>query len=87
MAKAELERLRENRKLTKKTKRNRTLLLRECKLISAAELVSYMEKKKSLLRKLRTQRIREVRNEEARSLNQQFTQDTKQAYAKFAAMC
>ena len=87
MAKAELERLRENGKLTKKGKRNRALLLRECKVISAAELVSYMEKKKSQLRKLRTQRIREVRNEEARSLNQQFTQNTKQVYAKFAAMC
>ena len=62
MAKAELERLQENRKLTKKGKRNRALLLRECKLISAAELVSYMEKKKSKLIKLRTQRIREVRN-------------------------
>ena len=87
MAKAELERLRENRKLTKKAKRNRTLLSRERKLISAAELVSYMEKKNSQLRKLRTQRIREVRNDEARSLNQQFIQDTKQVYAKFAAMC
>ena len=84
MAKAELERLRENRKLTKRGKRNRPLLLRECRVISAAELVSYMEKKKSQLRKLRTQRIREVRNEEARSLNQQFTQDTKQVNAKFA---
>ena len=28
-----------------------------------------------------------MRNEEARSLNQQFTQDKKQVYAKFAAMC
>ena len=28
-----------------------------------------------------------MRNEEARSLNQQFTQDTKQVHAKFAAMC
>ena len=87
MAKAELDRLRENRKLTKRGKRNRPLLLRECRVISAAELVSYMEKKKSQLRKLRTQRIRESRNEEARSLNQQFTQDTKQVNAKFAAMC
>ena len=43
MAKAELERLRENRKLTKKGKRNRTLLLQECKVISAAELVSLFE--------------------------------------------
>ena len=46
-----------------------------------------MEKKKSQLRKLRTNRIREVQNEEARSLNQQFTQETKQVYAKFAAVC
>ena len=55
-------------------KRNRTLIFRECKLISAGELVSYI------------QRIRDVRNEEPRSLNQQFTQDTKQVYAKFSAM-
>ena len=87
MAKVELERLRENRKLTKKGKRNRAILLQECKLISSAELVSYMEKKKSQLRKLKAQRTRKVKHAEARSLNQQFTQDTKQVYAKFAAIC
>ena len=87
MAKAELERLRENRKLTKKGKRNKDILLQECKVISSAELVSYMEKKKSQLRKLKAQRIRKVKHAEARSLNQQFTQDTKQVYAKFPAIC
>ena len=47
-----MERVRSNGKLTKTGKRNRAMLKEECKSISAAELVSYMEKQKSLLRKL-----------------------------------
>lgn len=47
-----MERVRINGKLTKTGKRNRAMLKEECKSISAAELVSYMEKQKSLLRKL-----------------------------------
>ena len=38
IAKAELERLRENEKLTKKGRKNRTLLLEEYRVISSAEL-------------------------------------------------
>ena len=53
IAKAELDRVRINGKLTKKGKRNRAMLKEERKYISAAELVSYMEKQKSLLRKLK----------------------------------
>ena len=44
--------LRINGKLTKTGKRNRAMLKEECKSILAAELVSYMEKQKSLLWKL-----------------------------------
>ena len=42
---AELIRLKENRKITKKGKRNRAILEREYKGLSAVKLVSYMEKK------------------------------------------
>ena len=48
-AKAEIERLKENRKITKKGRKKRSQLLRECKTISVAGLVSYMEKKESEL--------------------------------------
>ena len=44
IAKAEFERVIINGELTKKGKRNRTVLKEECKHISAAELVSFMEK-------------------------------------------
>ena len=47
-----MEHVRINGKLTKMGKRNRAMLKEECKSISAAELVSYMEKQKSLPRKL-----------------------------------
>ena len=70
MAKAELERLRSNRKLTKKGKRNRALLLKERMAISSAELVDYMEKKKTQLRKVKAQYLwGKGRDAGARSLN------------------
>lgn len=77
IAKAELKTLRENIKLTKKGKRNRTILLEEYKVISSAELVNYMEKKKSQLRKLKAKYLREKKQHEARSLNNQFKQDVR----------
>ena len=46
IAQAELERIKENRKITKKGKRNRADLERECKGLSATKLVSFMEKQK-----------------------------------------
>ena len=55
MAKAELERLRSNRKLTKKGKRKRTLLMKQRTAISSAELINYMEKKMTQLRKVKAQ--------------------------------
>ena len=48
-AKAEIERLKENRKITKKGRGKRSQLQRECKTISVEGLVSYIEKKESEL--------------------------------------
>ena len=50
---AELERIKENRKITKKGKRNHAVLVKECKGVSAAKLVSFMEKQKAIFRKLK----------------------------------
>ena len=53
IAKVEIERLKENRKITKKGRKDRSRLQKECKTVSVAGLVRYMEKKKSGLPKLR----------------------------------
>ncbi|PFX12487.1 hypothetical protein AWC38_SpisGene23551 [Stylophora pistillata] len=53
IAKAEVDRLKENRKLTKRGRRNREILHKECRTLSIASLVGYIEKKKSSLRKLK----------------------------------
>ena len=50
---AEIERLRANRKLISKGKKYRAKLLKNCKSLSIADLVVYMEKEKSKLRKLK----------------------------------
>ena len=55
MAKAELERLMSKRKQTKKGKRNGASLLKQRTAISSAELINYMEKKKTQLRKVKAQ--------------------------------
>ena len=52
-AKAEIERIKTNGKITKKGKRNRAKLMRECKKLTVANLVAYMEKEKSNLRRLK----------------------------------
>ena len=53
IAAVEIERLRANRKLTSKGKKNRAKLLKDCKSLLVADLVVYMEKEKSKLRKLK----------------------------------
>ena len=53
IAKVEIERLKENRKITKKGRNDRSQLQKECKTVSVPGLVRYMEKKKSDLPKLR----------------------------------
>ena len=81
IARAELDRVRINGKLTKKGKRNRAVLKKECKHISAAELVRYMEKQISLLRILKRGFYRRQKHEEARRVNHQFRVDAGQVYA------
>ena len=81
IAQAELERIKENIKITKKGKRNRAVLEKECKGLSATKLVSFMEKHKAILRKLKRGFSRSRKNEEARILNQQFQADTSKVYA------
>ena len=87
IAKAELERLRENRKLTTKGRKNRRLLFEECRADSSAELVNYTEKKKSQLRKLKENYIKQKKQDEARSLNRQLKQDARSVYGRFGTMC
>ena len=53
IAKAELERLRENRKITKKGRKNRNIVKVECKTISAFELVNLWKGKNQPLGNLR----------------------------------
>jgi len=52
IAKAELERIKENRKITRKGRKNRKERAEECKTISSSTLVNFMEKQKRRLRKL-----------------------------------
>ena len=86
IAKAELERLRENRKITKKGRKNRNILKEECKTISAFELVNFMERKKSALRKLKKGFSRKKKQEESRIANRDFKLDPGQVYADMNEM-
>ena len=70
VAKAEMERLKTNNKLTKKGKKNRAKLLAVCKRLSAAEPVN--ESQKSKLRKPKKEPKRCRKNEESRKLNRKF---------------
>ena len=81
IAQVELGRIKGNRKITKKGKRNRAVLEKECKGLSATKLVSFMEKQKARLRKLKRGFSRSQKNEEARILNQQFQADASKVYA------
>ena len=68
MAKAELERIRENRKITKKGIKNGNILKEEYKTISAFELVNFTERKKSALRKLKKGFSRKKKQEELQTV-------------------
>ena len=46
IASAEVNRVKENRKLTKRGRKNRALLQEECKSLSATQLITYIEKQK-----------------------------------------
>jgi len=75
IATVEQSRIKENQKLTKRGKKNRSLLQKECRSLSTSSLVSYIEKQKSLLRKLKVSFSRKMRQEEAKVLNRQFKED------------
>lgn len=81
IAKAEFERILENRKITKKGRKNRAMLEKECNKISAAGLVSYMERKKSDLRKLKRTYRRKMKQEKSSELNKRFQADPGAVYA------
>ncbi|PFX34782.1 hypothetical protein AWC38_SpisGene342 [Stylophora pistillata] len=86
IAKAELDRVKKNGKITRKGGRNRKLSLQECKLISVEELVNLMEKEKSRLRKLKRAYAREKKTEEARKINKMFQQDPRRVYSSLREM-
>ena len=86
IAKSEIDRLKENRKLTKKGKKNLTLLRQECSSLSVAGLVAYMEQQKSALRKLKRVKQKKEKCEEARSLNRKFSQDPSNVYQQFKSI-
>ena len=81
IASAEVNRVKENRKLTKRGRKNRALLQEECKSLSVTQLITYIEKQKFRLRKLKAAFGRKKRQEEAKSLNDQFTTDPGRVYA------
>ena len=86
IAKAEMERIKENRKLTKRGGKNRAFLEKECRKISLPELVSYMEKNKMLLRKLKRGSCNKKVMEESRVLNRQFQEAPGRVYDLFNCM-
>ncbi|XP_068750863.1 uncharacterized protein [Montipora capricornis] len=82
IASAEVNRVKENRKLTKRGRKNRALLQEECKSLSVTQLITYIEKQKFRLRKLKAAFGRKKRQEEAKSLNDQFRTDPGRVYAR-----
>ena len=62
------------------------MLEKECKGLSVVKLVSYMEKQKSILRKLKRGVFRRQKQEEARVLNQQFQTDASRVYVNMREM-
>ena len=58
----------------------------ELKNLSIAELISYMDREKSRLRKLKKGFWRNKKQEEARQLNRKFQLDPKSIYSNFGKM-
>ena len=86
IAKAELDRIKKNGRITRKGRRNRKDLLKECTVISVEELVNFMEKETSRLRKLKRVYVREKKTEEARKINKAFQQDPRRVYSSLREM-
>ena len=66
---AELNRLKINGRFTKRTKRNREEIRKECGEITHHTLICYMEKLKKRIKYLSKKRSRKLRSEKARKLN------------------
>ena len=82
IASAEVNRVKENWKLTKRGRKNRDLLQEECKSLSVTQLITYIEKQKFRLRKLKAAFGRKKRQEEVKSLNDQFRTEPGWVYAR-----
>ncbi|PFX23499.1 Retrovirus-related Pol polyprotein from type-1 retrotransposable element R2 [Stylophora pistillata] len=85
-AKAEIERIKTNGEITKKGKRNRAELKKVCKTLTVANLVAYMEKEKSKLRRLKRGYRSRKKQHEARQINRQFQLDRRRVYGKLKGM-
>ena len=83
IAKAELERIKANKKMSKKGKKNRAMLENDCGKVSSVPLVTYMEKKKSDLGKLKRCHYRKQKQEESKVLNGLFQADPGSVYSSF----
>ena len=70
-----MDRIKKNDRITRKGRRNRKELLKECKVISVGELVNFLEKGKTRLRKLKRAYARKKKTEKARKINKAFQQD------------
>ena len=86
VAVAELDRIKGNKKITNKGKKNRSMLEKECGKLSAASIVTYIERKKADLRKAKRAFMRKKKQEEARDLNTRFHADPGGVFAQFSRM-
>ena len=86
ITKPEFERIKENKKITKRGRKNRKPLEKECKTISAETLIEYMERKKSCFRKLKQKFCGRRKQEQSRKINRRFQCDPGQEYAEMKEM-
>ncbi|PFX12371.1 hypothetical protein AWC38_SpisGene23690 [Stylophora pistillata] len=85
-AKAEIERINTNGEITKKGKTNRVELEKECKTLTVAILVAYMEKEKSKLRRLKRGYWSRKKQHEARKINRQLQLNPRRVYGSLKGM-
>ena len=83
IAKAEIERIKANKKMSKKGKKNRAMLENDCGKVT---LATYMEKKKSDVRKLKRCHYRKQKQEESKVFNGLFQADPGSVYSSFNEM-
>lgn len=86
MQRRNLNELRQTKKCQKKGKKNRAMLENDCGKVSAVTLVTYMEKNKSDLRKLKRCHYRKQKQEESKVLNGLFQADPGSVFSSFNEM-